>query len=106
LAWTVGHLLFLTGLLLFAPVLLGLYHLVPTTSRARRLAALVTVTVAGVGLLVFVRVALIDLVVGLRAADHQAMDTLYGQIGDFPGCCRPRSTALVHCSSRSVWPRS
>lgn len=84
-AWTVGHLLFLTGLLLFAPVLLGLYHLVPTTGRARRLAALVTVTVAGVGLLVFVRVALIDLVVGLRAADHQAMDTLYGQIGDFPG---------------------
>jgi hypothetical protein len=85
LAWTAGHLLFLAGLVLFAPVLVGLYRLVPATSRARRLAALVTLAVAGVGLLLFVRVALIDLVVGLRAADHQAMDQLYGQIGDFPG---------------------
>jgi hypothetical protein len=84
LAWTAGHLLFLAGLLLFAPVLVGLYQLVPATTALRRVAASAALAVAGVGLLAFVREALIDLVVGLRAADHQAMDTLYQQIGDFP----------------------
>ena len=85
LAWTAGHLLFLIGLLLFAPVLLGLHRLVPATSRAQRVIADVALAVALIGLIAFVRQALIDLVVGLRAADHQAMGGLYQQIGDFPG---------------------
>jgi hypothetical protein len=45
----------------------------------------VAIVVAGVGLVAFVRVAIIDLVVGLRAADHAAMSNLFGQLDDFPG---------------------
>lgn len=84
LAWTLGHALFLLGLLLFGVVLIGLYRLVPGTTRARRVTALVTLAVAYLGLIAFVRQAVVDLVVGLRAADHHAMDVLYGQIGNFP----------------------
>jgi len=85
LVWTAGHAMFLAGLVLFGAVLLGLRGLVPGTTRARRLAADVTIVVACVGLIAFVRVAVIDLVVGLRAADPTAMSRLLGQFQDFPG---------------------
>jgi hypothetical protein len=85
LAWTAGHALFLVGLVLFSGVLFGLRRQVPATTGGHRLTANVAIVVAGVGLVAFVRVAIIDLVVGLRAADHAAMSKLFGQLDDFPG---------------------
>jgi hypothetical protein len=85
LVWTAGHALFLAGLVLFGAVLFGLRGLLSGTTRAHRLAADVTIVVACVGLIAFVRVAVIDLVVGLRAADPTAMSRLLGQFEDFPG---------------------
>ena len=85
LAWTAGHALFLAGLLQFFVVLVGLRRQVGTTVGGPRLTANAAIVVAGAGLIAFVRVAVIDLVVGLRAADHAAMSRLFGQLDDFPG---------------------
>jgi hypothetical protein len=85
IAWTAGHALFLFGLLLFWVVLVGLRRQVGTTVGGQRLIANAAIVVAGAGLFAFVRVAVIDLVVGLRAADHAAMNMLFGQLKDFPG---------------------
>jgi hypothetical protein len=85
LAWTAGHALFLVGLLLFGVVLFGLRRQVGATVGGQGLTANAAIVVAGAGLIAFVRVAVIDLVVGLRAADHAAMSTLFGQLKDFPG---------------------
>src|SRR5215469_5184696 len=84
LVWTAGHALFLAGLVLFLPVLFGLRGQLPDATKAHRLAADATIVVACVGLIAFVRVAVVDLVVGLRAADPAAMSRLFGQFEDFP----------------------
>jgi hypothetical protein len=85
LAWTAGHALFLAGLLLFWVVLFGLRRQLGAIVGWRRLTANAAIVVAGAGLIAFVRVAVIDLVVGLRAPDHAAMSKLFGQLKDFPG---------------------
>ncbi|MFC5750756.1 hypothetical protein [Actinomadura rugatobispora] len=85
LAWTVGHVFFLAALLLLGVVIAGLYRTVPTGGRAGRAAAAVAAVVGLAGLLTFVRVAVVDIVVGLRAADateKRALARLYADAPD------------------------
>src|SRR5215211_4207989 len=83
-AWTVGHVLFLVSLVLFGVMLVGLRQLVPTTGKGHRFIATLA-TVAGIaGLLVFIRVAILDIIVGLRAADHAAMSELSRRYDNVP----------------------
>ena len=80
-AWTIGHLLFLAGFLLYAAVLVGLRRLI-----ARRRGVATVAVVAGlVGVVAFVRVIVIDLIVGIRAADPAAMDRMGDEYDRWPG---------------------
>jgi hypothetical protein len=81
LAWTIGHLLFLAGFLLYAAVLVGLRRLIV---RGRGLAT-VAVVAGLIGVVAFVRVIVIDLIVGIRAADPAAMDRIGDEYDRWPG---------------------
>jgi hypothetical protein len=81
LAWTIGHLLFLAGFLLYAAVLVGLRRLIV---RGRGLAT-VAVVAGLIGVVAFVRVIVIDLIVGIRAADPAAMDRIGAEYDRWPG---------------------
>ncbi|MEU6034517.1 hypothetical protein ABZ801_03845 [Actinomadura sp. NPDC047616] len=85
-AWTIGHLLFLGSLVLYGLVIVGLRRRMPVARgrRGRRIAADVTAAVAGVGLVTFVRVAVIDIVVGLKAADAAEKSALADRYADVP----------------------
>ena len=94
-AWTLGHLFFLAGLLLFGVVLVGLRRALSEVGGWRRYAA-TTVTVLGViGLLAFIRVAIIDIVVGLRAADHPGMGELFQRYENAPWGVVPAAVGEV-----------
>jgi hypothetical protein len=84
LAWTIGHLLFLSGIVLFGVVIVRLGRLVPATTTARRVTASVAVAIALAGVVAFVRVFVLDLVVGFLAADNAEMHMVRDDIGDFP----------------------
>lgn len=85
-AWTVGHLIFLGSLLLYGGVIAGLYGRVRATAGgpARRVATGVATAVAAFGLVMFVRVAIVDIVVGLQAADKAEKSTLADRYADVP----------------------
>jgi hypothetical protein len=83
-AWTAGHLLFLAALLLLAGVLLAMRAAVPRRGAAAVIAA-GAVVVGVLGLLAFIRGVVVDLIVGLQAADHAAMRGLYPHYDTFPG---------------------
>ncbi|MEU9844354.1 hypothetical protein AB0C69_34650 [Actinomadura sp. NPDC048032] len=85
-AWTVGHLLFLGSLLLYGAVIAGLWRRMPVAEggRARRVTAGALTAMAAVGLVTFVRVAIIDIVVGLRAADSAEKSALSDRYADVP----------------------
>ncbi|MEU8340487.1 hypothetical protein SAMN05443665_1002215 [Actinomadura meyerae] len=85
-AWTVGHVLFLGSLLLYGGVIAGVYGRIRAASggTASRVAAGVTTVLATLGLVTFVRVAIIDIVVGLRAADPVAKSMLSDRYADVP----------------------
>jgi len=85
LAWTIGHLLFLSGMVLFGVVIVQLGRLVPVTTTARQVTASVAVALALAGVVAFVRVIFLDLVVGFLAADNAEMLMIREDIGDFPG---------------------
>jgi len=75
--WTVGHLLFLAGLVLFVPVML--------TLGDRQGAAPVVAAVGLLGAAAAVAQAVIDIVVGLLASDRAGMNVLYDQVQSVPG---------------------
>ena len=83
-AWTIGHLLFLAGLLSYAAVLVGLYRIAAGRGGTARIVAGTTLAVAYVGLAGFVQTVLIDLWVGLNAADRAGMSRLYDQHDGLP----------------------
>ncbi|MEU5881056.1 hypothetical protein [Spirillospora sp. NPDC047279] len=87
-AWTWGHLLFLGSLLLYGAVIAGLYrrirHGVPGAGTARRVTAGAVTAVAAFGLITFIRVAIVDIVVGLQAADGAEKSTLADRYADDP----------------------
>jgi len=85
-AWTVGHLIFLVSLLMYGGVIAGLYGRVRATAggTARRVTAGVATTVAALGLVTFVRVAIVDIVVGLQAADPAEKSMLSDRYADLP----------------------
>ena len=80
-AWTIGHLLFLAGFLLYAAVLVGLRRLI---LRGRGVAT-VAVVAGLIGVMAFLRVIVIDLIVGIRAADPAAMDRIGDEYDRWPG---------------------
>ncbi|MFD0538339.1 hypothetical protein ACFQY7_36105 [Actinomadura luteofluorescens] len=100
-AWTVGHLLFLGSLLLYGLVIAGLWRRMPGAERgrARRITAGALAAAAAVGLVTFVRVAIIDIVVGLRAADAAEKSALADRYADVPAVLPRRSTRSGRCSS-------
>lgn len=78
-AWTAGHLFFLLGVLLYAIILVALQKSIKTVPA--RLAA-----VAGlVGVLAFVRVIVVDLIVGFRAAVHADKSRIADEYDRWPG---------------------
>lgn len=85
-AWTVGHLLFLGSLLLYGGVIAGLYGRIRAAAggTAGRVAAGVMAAVAAFGLATFVRVAIVDIVVGLKAADAAEKSMLSDRYADVP----------------------
>jgi hypothetical protein len=70
-AWTLGHLLFLAGLLTFGVITVDLYRLAPGW-----IATLLLVGTA-IGLVAFVWTTLVDLRVGLTASTHAEMATYF-----------------------------
>ncbi|MFC5261535.1 hypothetical protein ACFPJ1_05370 [Kribbella qitaiheensis] len=81
LAWTIGHLLFLTGFALYAVALFALRGLL---ARARGV-SLVALVAGLVGVAAFLRVIVIDLIVGFRADDHAAMSVVGDEYDRWPG---------------------
>ncbi|MGP3962062.1 hypothetical protein ACTWPT_39345 [Nonomuraea sp. 3N208] len=80
LAWTAGHLAFLTALALFVPLILELARRARNRRAAAAVAAFALLGVAA-GAVQFG----IDLVVGFLAADRQEMGALFDRIQEVPG---------------------
>ncbi|MEO3742974.1 hypothetical protein [Plantactinospora sp. B5E13] len=80
-AWTIGHLLYLISLGLFGVVLVGLRNALPRY----RAAGTVAVVAGAVGLVAFVRVVVVDIIVGLRAVDRAGMHELFLRYERSPG---------------------
>lgn len=80
-AWTVGHLLFLAGFVLYGAVLIGLRRLIVS----RRGVATAAVVAGLIGVVAFVRVIVIDLIVGFRASDLAGMTRIGDQYDRWPG---------------------
>jgi hypothetical protein len=80
-AWTIGHLFFGTSLTLFGVVLFGLRQ------ELRRHRAIATTALAAglVGLLVFIRSVIVDLIVGFQGVSRADMDRIYPRYDGFPG---------------------
>lgn len=86
LGWTTGHALMFAGLLLFAPVFLGLRRLIaPRGTLAGRLAAGTVLGVALTGLVASVVQIGIDLYVGLASATKDEQSRMFERIQAVPG---------------------
>ncbi|MFI1032632.1 hypothetical protein [Streptomyces sp. NPDC020951] len=79
-AWTSGHLAFLAALILFVPVFLALRRL-----AGRGPFATGTAVVGIVGAVCSMAQITIDIVVGARAADHEAMRGMFADVQSVPG---------------------
>jgi hypothetical protein len=79
-AWTIGHVFFGISLTLFGVVLFGLRREAPSY----RAIATTAVAAALVGLLVFIRSVVVDLVVGFQGIDRADMDRIYPRYDGFP----------------------
>ncbi|GAA2130021.1 hypothetical protein GCM10009760_01990 [Kitasatospora kazusensis] len=80
--WITGHAFLLAGLLLFAPVFLGLHRL---AARRSRIGAGLALGTSLVGLAASLGQVSIDLYVGSHAVDLADQDRMFGQIQSHPG---------------------
>ncbi|MFJ2866327.1 hypothetical protein [Kitasatospora sp. NPDC087314] len=86
LGWTAGHTAMFAGLLLFAPVLLGLHGLLARRgTTAGRLVAGAALGTAFAGLAASLVQIGIDLYVGLAAADKAEQSRLFDRVQGAPG---------------------
>lgn len=81
-SWTIGHLLFLAGMLLFGGVFVRLRRLVPATTMAQKVTAYAAMVLGLAGIGAFVQVLVLDLVVGFRADNNAEMSEVRDDIGD------------------------
>ncbi|WP_424529252.1 hypothetical protein ACOZ38_06695 [Sphaerisporangium viridialbum] len=84
-AWTTGHAAFLIGLLLFGPVVLGMRRMVAAGTTGLRFTATLSTVIAMLGMAATAGQAVIDLAVGLSAADRPEMNHLFQQVQGYPG---------------------
>lgn len=84
-AWTAGHIALLAGVLQFAVILPALRRLTGPARGAARLGAGAATLLGLAGALAVVAQAVIDLVVGFRAADRPEMARLFEEIQSHPG---------------------
>lgn len=84
LAWTIGHIMFLCALLTFGWVILRLRRIVNDSASKHKFIARPAAIVGLVGLAVFVRVAVIDTISGLLAANHPALGSLQNKLSAYP----------------------
>jgi hypothetical protein len=83
--WSVGHLIFLVGIALFAPVVVELRRQVRRGSWLWKLLADLSALVAGLGLLAqFVQIV-IDLMAGTRGGNSASMDAYFDRVQAIPG---------------------
>jgi hypothetical protein len=80
-AWTIGHVFFGISLTLFGVVLAGLRREVPRY----RVIATAALAAGVVGLLVFIRSVIVDLIVGFQGVSRADMDRIYPRYDGFPG---------------------
>jgi hypothetical protein len=83
-AWTVGHILFLFGLIMFGFVIVGLYLRIQDETMWRAVIARCAMIIGLVGLIAFIRSPIIDIVAGLRASDNSAMGAIQAQLNFYP----------------------
>lgn len=84
IAWTIGHIMFLCALLTLGLVIMELRRRNSAGSSRDRIIARLAAVVSLIGLVAFVRIAAIDLISGLLAANHSAMSTLQSQLTAYP----------------------
>ncbi|MFE6835821.1 hypothetical protein ACFVFI_13475 [Streptomyces sp. NPDC057705] len=83
--WTAGHIALLAGVSLFAVVFPALRRMTGPTTRAARLSASAASLLGLAGTLAVVVQAVVDLVVGFRAADRPGMERLFEEVQSHPG---------------------
>jgi len=84
IAWTLGHIMFLSGMLTFALVLVGLHRRIGQDTAKHKLIAGLALVCGLIGLSVFVRVIIIDIITGLRAGDHADMASISARLNAYP----------------------
>ncbi|MFE5805790.1 hypothetical protein [Streptomyces sp. NPDC056491] len=84
-AWTAGHIALLAGVLQFALILPALHRMTGPARGAGRLGAAAATLLGLAGMLALTAQAVIDLVVGFRAADRPEMSRLFDEIQSHPG---------------------
>jgi len=76
--------MFLLALITFGVVIVALRQRVRNTNKIHRTIAIIAMIVALVGLTVFARVAVIDIITGLRAANNAAMGGISDRLNAYP----------------------
>ena len=82
--WTLGHIMFLLALITFSVILVMLRQRLRNVSAEWKFIAMLAMIVGLIGLAVFVRVAIIDIITGLSATDHSTMGAISDRLNAYP----------------------
>lgn len=83
-AWTLGHIMFLFAFVLFGFVIVQLNLRTKNRNSFQKFVTWLAIIISMTGVLAFIRVAIIDIIVGFRAADHAAMTTISRKLNSYP----------------------
>lgn len=83
-AWTVGHIMFLLALLTFGVIMIALRQRLVDESATHKFIATLALIVGLIGIITFARIAVIDIITGLRAPDNVAMGAISSQLNAYP----------------------